>query len=203
MRITLVQLTIILTLFGSAFAKSSKAQAALETRVSVSETNQSLKNVLRTLEGRTNVSFTYVAELINADQKVSLIVNSRKLGDVLNLLLSPLNLSYDVSGDVIVIRVNKGPHQVPEPVSHGEIDMSRAPIKGKVVDEAGLPLPGVSIKVKGTQTGTVTDANGDFNLNVAAGTVLVVSYIGFETQEMTAGNDPLKIKMVASSSSLN
>lgn len=203
MRITLVQLTIILTLFGSALAKSSKAQAALETRVSVSETNQSLKNVLRTLEGKANVSFTYVAELINADRKVSLTVNSRKLGDVLNLLLSPLNLSYDVSGDVIVIRANKGAQQIFEPMSHGEIDMSRAPVKGKVVDETGLPLPGVSIKVKGTQTGTVTDANGDFNLNVVSGTVLVVSYIGFETQEVTAGNDPLKIKMVASSSSLN
>lgn len=203
MRITLVQLTIILTLFGSAFAKSSRAQAALETRVSISESNKSLKSVLRTLESKSHVSFTFVSELINADQKVNLSANDLKLSEVLDLLLSPINLSYEVSGNVIVIRANKELQQNVMTIIRPEIDLSRAPIKGNVVDEKGLPLPGVSVKIKGTQTGTVTDVNGDFSLNVAPGTVLIVSYIGFETQEVTAGTEPVKVKLVSSSSSLN
>ncbi|WP_161964548.1 TonB-dependent receptor [Mucilaginibacter endophyticus] len=202
MRITLVQLTIILTLFGSAFAKTSRAQAALETRVSISESNKSLKSVLRTLESKSHVSFTFVSELINADQKVNLSVSDLKLSEVLDLLLSPINLSYEASGNVIVIS-NKDIQQNVMTIIRPEIDLSRAPVKGNVVDEKGLPLPGVSVKIKGTQTGTVTDVNGDFSLNVAPGTVLIVSYIGFETQEVTAGAEPVKVKLVSSSSSLN
>src|SRR5690606_19078219 len=57
-------------------------------------------------------------------------------------------------------------------------------ITGTVVDEQGLPLPGVTLQIKGTTTGTTTDMEGEFSLDASEGDVLVVSFLGFETQEI-------------------
>jgi TonB-linked SusC/RagA family outer membrane protein len=73
-----------------------------------------------------------------------------------------------------------------------------AKIGGKVVDDKGSPLIGVSIRIKGTTTGTQTDVNGNFSLEGDSKTVLVVSYIGFTTQEITVGNrTSLSITLIA------
>ena len=62
-------------------------------------------------------------------------------------------------------------------------------ITGKVSSsDDGNPLPGVSIKVKGTTTGVVTDVNGSFKLTVPANATLVFSYIGYVTQEVVLGS---------------
>ncbi len=65
---------------------------------------------------------------------------------------------------------------------------TKALIKGVVYDDKGTALPGASVSVKGTQSGTTTDANGRFSLNVPDGAkVLMVSFIGMITQEVTIG----------------
>ncbi|MFV8347214.1 SusC/RagA family TonB-linked outer membrane protein [Flavobacterium sp. ZB4P13] len=67
-------------------------------------------------------------------------------------------------------------------------------VKGKVVDEKGLPIPGVNILLKGTKVSTQTDFNGSFTIEVPNNSAkLVVSYIGMESQEVTIGNSPLTI----------
>lgn len=69
-------------------------------------------------------------------------------------------------------------------------------VKGSVIDEKGEPLIGVSVLIKGTTTGTITDFDGKFSLDVPAGhNTLEVSYIGYRTQDVTIGNAPLVIKM--------
>ena len=60
-------------------------------------------------------------------------------------------------------------------------------INGTVLDENGAPLPGASVVVKGTTNGTQTDFDGNFNISVDANAILVVSYIGYLTQELTLG----------------
>lgn len=60
-------------------------------------------------------------------------------------------------------------------------------VSGKVVDNIGAPLPGVSVLVKGTSTGTQTDFDGNYTLSVSQGQVLVFRYIGFKTQEISVG----------------
>lgn len=65
---------------------------------------------------------------------------------------------------------------------------SRA-IKGTVKDRTGEPLIGVNVSVKGTTNGTITDMDGNFTLNVSSGNVLVVSYIGYTTQEISVGSN--------------
>ena len=61
-------------------------------------------------------------------------------------------------------------------------------VTGKVFDTNGEPLPGVTITVKSSNIGTVSDIEGNYSIDVAANATLVFSYIGFETQEVNVGN---------------
>ncbi len=77
-------------------------------------------------------------------------------------------------------------------------------IKGKVLDEAGNPLPGANIVVKGTKVSTQTDFNGNFELNVPEGaTKLIVSYIGMDQQELTIGASSITVVLKESGQKLN
>lgn len=68
-------------------------------------------------------------------------------------------------------------------------------VKGKVTDNSGVPLIGVSILVKDTDNGTISDIDGNFVLDCELGSVLVVSYVGFATQEVIVTSTDLQIKM--------
>ncbi|HEV2481163.1 MAG TPA: SusC/RagA family TonB-linked outer membrane protein [Puia sp.] len=79
-----------------------------------------------------------------------------------------------------------------------------APIKGVVRDETGQPLAGVTITVKGSATAARTDAEGRFSLNAKTGDVLVFSYVGLNTKEVTvSGTNDLSVELAAGSKSLN
>ncbi|KJD34790.1 hypothetical protein PK35_01065 [Tamlana nanhaiensis] len=62
-------------------------------------------------------------------------------------------------------------------------------VSGIVKDEAGVPLPGVSIIIKNSSTGTTTDFDGEYTIKANASDVLVFSYLGYKTQELTVGNN--------------
>ncbi|MBL4674995.1 MAG: SusC/RagA family TonB-linked outer membrane protein [Mucilaginibacter sp.] len=79
-----------------------------------------------------------------------------------------------------------------------------AVIKGKVLDENGAPLPGVSVSVKGTSGGAVTDASGNFSVNAPDNATLVFSFIGYQSQEVAvAGKTVINVTMVPSAKGLN
>lgn len=61
-------------------------------------------------------------------------------------------------------------------------------VRGTIIDEQGVPLPGVSVLIKGTSTGVVSDINGYYIINAKRGDVLIFSFIGFKLQEITVGN---------------
>ncbi|MDP5200781.1 SusC/RagA family TonB-linked outer membrane protein [Flavobacterium sp. DG2-3] len=68
-------------------------------------------------------------------------------------------------------------------------------VSGTVSDNAGMPLPGVSVLVKGTKTGTQTDFDGKFSIKVSPSQILVFSYIGMKTQEVAASSSTVNVKM--------
>lgn len=76
-------------------------------------------------------------------------------------------------------------------------------VKGVVKDDTGLPVPSVSIIIKGTTNGTQTDANGTYSISVPANGTLVFTYIGFTTQEIAVGNKTdINVNLVSSSNNL-
>ncbi|PWK80086.1 TonB-linked SusC/RagA family outer membrane protein [Mucilaginibacter oryzae] len=79
-----------------------------------------------------------------------------------------------------------------------------AQITGTVVDEANLPLPGVSVRVKGTDKGTATNTSGKFVINAEEGAVLVFNFVGYEQQEVTVGgSSTINVKMKPKANMLN
>lgn len=82
--------------------------------------------------------------------------------------------------------------------------MAQSAVKGKVTDNTGLPLPGVSVKVKGTLTGTVTDINGNYSLRAPSNATLNFSFIGFASQDIaTGGRSVINVTLTESANNLN
>ncbi|MFH7004459.1 SusC/RagA family TonB-linked outer membrane protein [Flavobacterium bizetiae] len=68
-------------------------------------------------------------------------------------------------------------------------------VSGKVSDNTGMPLPGVSVLIKGTKTGTQTDFDGKFSIKASSNQILVISYIGMKTQEVAASSTSINVKL--------
>ncbi|WPV02458.1 SusC/RagA family TonB-linked outer membrane protein [Mucilaginibacter sp. cycad4] len=100
-----------------------------------------------------------------------------------------LNLCKFALAGMVLLNMQASAAEAPKAKAKSNINfnLNFAKLTGKVVDEKGEPLVGVSIRIKGTTTGTQTDANGNFTLDVQPNTVLTVSYIGYGTKEVAVG----------------
>jgi TonB-linked SusC/RagA family outer membrane protein len=77
-------------------------------------------------------------------------------------------------------------------------------IHGKVTDNNGNPVAGVAVRIKGKEQGTYTDGNGDYGLDASQGDVLIFSSVGFETQQVTVGEESnIQVKLVSATTTMN
>jgi TonB-linked SusC/RagA family outer membrane protein len=154
----------------------------------------SLRSALQKLEKTYRINFAYNAKLV-ADKQVpsAMLENSGQasLQDVLLALLSPLDLQFkQIDAHVYVIKPADAPGEgngngAPE-VTAGV--MQAAPVRGKITDQNGTPLIGVTVRVKGTSTGATTGPDGTFTLNLPEGRdTLQISYLGYVPQEIAVG----------------
>ncbi|WP_182514235.1 TonB-dependent receptor [Rufibacter quisquiliarum] len=181
------------------FSAGLNAQGILERRVSLSMVNKPLKEVLQALNQKTSIDFVYSSK-VDVHKVVSVQAQNKELRQVLKDVLTPTRLDYEVVGTSIVIKESPVPTPVPVLKKSAAAAPSLpvvVPVRGKVVDDKGEPLPGVTVLVKGTQTATVTDANGAFSIEAPANASLMVSYLGFLTQEVKVGSQQeLTVKLV-------
>jgi TonB-linked SusC/RagA family outer membrane protein len=145
-----------------------------------------LKSVLKQLEKKSNFNFTFNNEFVDLNQPVSLNYDQTSLGTILGDLSVQVGLQF--------LRVNQNIHVSPKKGGPGVQEANEFPkslqqtVSGTVTaDDDGLPLPGVSILIKGSTTGTTTDANGRYSLQVPQGATLRFSYIGYTTEEVVVG----------------
>lgn len=197
-KITFLQLALMLLMIGSAVANDRGAQVMLKTKVSLSERNVPLKTVIKDMESRYHINFVFSQALIKSNQKISTSFTAKPLEAVLSAVFEPLNMAYQASGDVIVISAVK-----PETNQRkAGLDISVSPITGRVLDDKGGPAVGINVVIKGTKTGTVTDANGNFSINASPGATLIFSSVGFDPLELPATAEPMKVILKSSSSAL-
>lgn len=200
MKITFSQLLIALLLYSVTYAKSTSAQI-LDKIVSVTIKEPNLESALKVIEKSAGVKFVYSKSIIQTNKQVNFTANAQRLDAVLNSVL-PEQISYQLINDRIVLS-NKKPVDNNAPAT--KTNALAIPIKGKITSDKGEELVGVSVTIKGSTTGTITDVNGNFTLNVPdANAVLVVKYIGFTTQEIPVGTQTnLVIKLVGEASNLS
>jgi len=164
-----------------------------------------LRQALQELERAYSISFAYNARLVAGKQVPGPLSfhEDAPLADVLQAMLLPLNLGYtQVDSEVYVIKpLGPDPDTAAEAVA---AFIQEAPVQGKVTDKDGTPLIGVTVRVKGTATGTTTGADGTFTLNVPEGRdTLQVSYLGYLPQEIgIAGRSSLDIVLQSTESQL-
>jgi TonB-linked SusC/RagA family outer membrane protein len=160
---------------------------AQNTRLSIRFENNTLKEVFQKLKDQSEFSFVYKDELINSGNKISGSYKEEKVTDLLDKVLRNTGLTYLVKGRAIVIL----------PDDSELVAEQQKTVSGKVADSSGLPLPGVSVVLKGTSTGTVTDANGKYSLtNVPANSTLLFSFVGMKTKEaLVEGKSTINITL--------
>ncbi len=182
-----LQFALVLAFAEFSLAREVIAQEILSQRVTLEAQNRKLTTVLQTLEKETKVRFSYIPQLIPAEKRLSITAKNETLGSVLNRLLTPHRLTYEVSGNFIVLKKAET-SQISSERETGTPQSVDITVTGTVSDERGGPLPGVSVVLKGTQRGTTTNTSGEFTLNVPdVSAVLVFSFVGYKSQEVAVG----------------
>lgn len=142
--------------------------------VTVKLRNASVKELFSVIEKQTSYRFSYRDAEIQEKGNLTVSVTNCELKQFLERELFRLGLKYTISGNKIIVTLIT-------------IDSSVQPkrVTGKVIDVNGEPIIGATVKEQGTANGTITDFNGSFYLNVPINTILEVSYIGYQTQQVS------------------
>ena len=146
----------------------------------------SLKEVFQTITDQSEFKFIYNNDVVNDNQKVTVTSRDARVEEILDEILPEHNLEYKVIDRQVIVFPAEGKT---ESKSVAPADAQQKSVSGKVVDENGAPLPGVTVVVQGTTVGVVTDIDGNYNLTVPADArVLSFSFVGMKTQQVTIGN---------------
>ncbi len=176
-------LTMKLTWFLSLFLSLGVSASVWSqtSKISVKVTDESLQELLVQIEDNSQYRFFYNNNDIDVSQRVTVDLQDETIGEILSNVFEELPYSFkEMENNVILIERNKT-------VSEGK-EAQQSGVTGKVTDTAGLPLPGVTVLVKGTTNGTVTNIDGEYNITgVSSSTVLVFSFVGMKTQEIAVG----------------
>ncbi|GAB3166554.1 SusC/RagA family TonB-linked outer membrane protein [Telluribacter humicola] len=206
MKVSLSQLLLLVICGSLAMAHDIHAQEVLNRPITIIGEKLELKDVLNRIEKEARVKFVYSTK-INSNQRLSLNVSNRKLSTVLDEVLKPIDVEYEVIESRILLRKRKAePELTPDRQQSNANDISiDKTIRGRVTDETGAGLPGVSVVLKGTQRGTTTNTEGRFELLVPEqNAVLVFSFVGYSSQEVPVGSQStLSVSLEPENKALN
>ncbi len=205
MKVTFCQLILISLLYGMSFAHPGSAQDLLNKKITVHADNQRMAEVLQSISKASSVRFMYSPELIRSDRKISVHAQDKQLNEVLNEILAPMQIGYEVFNKQILLKRAANPETRPAADQPGQLN-TVAEISGNVTDEKGEPLPGVSVLLKGSQRGAISDIQGNWRLDIPQpepGAVLVFSFVGYISQEVPVGNQQrFEVKLLPNSTQL-
>lgn len=166
---------ILLFLTFQAYAIDGKTQ-----NITISERNVSLEKIFKKINEQTGYLFFYNADWLKKANPVTIQVKQAPLEEVLNICFANQPLSYSIVGQTVVLKLKTIPSiTIP-------IEDTTKTIVGQILDKEGNPLSGATIRIKGTNTATVSDASGHFKLErVGENAILEISYVGLTSQAIS------------------
>ncbi|MCW0484472.1 TonB-dependent receptor [Gaoshiqia sediminis] len=185
-----MKITVFLIVFCVASAMAGNGHSQ-EAKLTVQLRNATLGEILNNIEDNTNYYFMYNNELIDLSKKVDIDVQNKSLEEVLTMLFEETGIKYKIYNRQVVL----------SPTTGKDTDFSSLQqvqnVSGKVTDSSGEPLPGVTVVLKGTTQGTITDLNGNYSLpNIPGDGVLVFSFVGMKMTEVpVAGQSSIDVTM--------
>jgi TonB-dependent starch-binding outer membrane protein SusC len=170
--ITMKLTTLLIFVFSFNLFASGYAQ---ETKINLSMKNATIKEVIEQIEEETDFYFMLKYDDYLLKKQVTLDYKQANINDILTQLFEKERYEYKIIDKYIAVR----------PIDEIPAEGQQGDITGKVTDSSGFPLPGVTVVVKNTTTGTVTNADGEYSLvNIPNDVILQFSFIGMKTQEM-------------------
>lgn len=174
MRISLVLLFVVV------FQLSARVGYAQRTRSAIEMSNVTIEQVLNRIEKMSDFVFLYNDKTINANRVVSVSNRSKEVSDILNHIFKGTNITYTIVDKQIILSTQQ--------VS-STLQKKATVLKGTVKDAKGEPIIGVNVKVKGSSSGTISDLDGNFALQVSKGDILEFSYIGYTSKSVHVGDE--------------
>lgn len=185
----LMIMKLVFVLFFSSFLAVSASTYSQGTRLSLDLGTATVKEVFDAIEKQSEYIFFYQDQNIDLNRQVSIEVKNKNINEVLDLLFEGTGNVYEVKDRQVIIGFDESKLTSPVEKTKSNNNEIQPPqkktIKGKVTDEKGLPLPGVSIVVKGTTVGITSDFDGNYTLEIPdEAQVLVFSFVGMKKQEV-------------------
>ncbi len=177
---------------SGAFASVVRSQTA---KVSIHAEKISTLQVIEEIEHQTDYLFVYSKDDVNLDKKVSIQASEQPVAVVLNKTFENTNVVYAMEGSSIMLMKKSGKVR--------DLQQEEKKIKGLVLDERGEPLIGVTVKLEGSTSGTITSLNGDFALEAPIGAKLIFSYIGYVSKEVKVTSTVINVKLLPDVKSLD
>jgi len=167
-------------------------------KISVNFKNATIKEVVDVLRTKHNYSFSMNLSDIDMDKRVNYNAQNVEIAEVLNFVFEGQEIDSSINGNIITIRKGEGSR------NSSSQPQKVVSISGKVVDETGEPVVGASIIIKGTTNGTITNIDGVYTLEANTTQILVISFIGYDDQEIVVGSDSsFDVTLVPSNVGLN
>ena len=161
------------------------ASAKGTSQITISKSNAPLQKVFKEIKRQSGYNFLYRYELLEDAGPVTVNLSNATLNQALDAVLKGKRLTYEIIDNTVVIKVKERvveKEEIPLP----EKAVERV-VKGKVTNETGASLEGVSVVLKGTQFGTTTDKNGNYSINIPDNGVLIFSIVDFTPFEIEVG----------------
>jgi len=198
MRKLLWSMKLTILLFLTSFLGAAASSYSQQTRFDMKFENVAIREVFNFLKSKSDLQFFYSNDDFDVNAKVNIDLENATVDEVMKQLLKSSGVDYKIVDNAIIISRSDMKW------SFGNVQQSKV-VSGKVSDSSGSPLPGVTILIKGTNQGTITDANGSFSFkDIKESAVLVFSFVGMKTIEVQAkGQTTVEVTMQDDAIGLN
>ncbi len=154
------------------------------TKVTLNLNNVTVARLIDKIESTTDFQFVYMIDDVNLERIVSVKAKKEEIGRILKRIFQDTKTTFNINNQrIYLIPLPNAPNSTGAAIIKSSQQFS---VSGNITDKDGQPLPGASILEKGTTNGTQTDFDGNFSINLEdENAILVVSYIGFATKEIS------------------
>lgn len=159
--------------------------ASFGQRITINEQNASFEKILKAIRSQSGYDVLMDRDIYKNTAPININIKEATIDEAMKSILSGLPLSYSIDGKIVVIE-KKNLSFLDKIIDR----FANIDVRGRILDEKGLPIPGATITVKGTGRNVFSSASGYFTLNgVDEKSVLIISYVGYESRELKAVSD--------------
>ncbi|GMN05545.1 TonB-dependent receptor [Croceitalea sp. MTPC5] len=178
-----------------------------KSKISMNMEDVTIESIFDEIEKITDYNILYKNSDLDIKKRISVNVDKVKIETLMEIILKDTEVSFEVRRKLIVLLEKNIKAKTSTKTSSNigpNNPIQSMNVTGKVTDKEGVPLAGVNIVIKGTTKGVSTNFDGNYKITASTGDVLVFSYIGFQTTEVTIGQDDvINLEMAPSANQLN